>query len=62
VVSTYLRRAYQLIESASVAEKFTPIGVIPTKESHVRPLLALESDDDRQAQKKPGGGPALSKL
>lgn len=39
--------ANRIIAAASAAEKLEPIGSIPIRESHVRPLLALESDDDR---------------
>ena len=41
----------RLIETASAAEKISSIGevFIPSRESHVRPLLKLDSDADRAA-------------
>jgi hypothetical protein len=43
-------RSHQLIESAGIVDKLsTLVDVLPTKETHCRALLALESDDDRAA-------------
>ncbi len=43
-------RATRLIEAASIVEKMVPIGtVLPSRESHVRPLLKLENDEERAA-------------
>jgi protein gp37 len=45
------QRAYELIEAASVTEELSEISdILPTRESHVRPLVErLESDDERIA-------------
>lgn len=43
-------RARQLIGAAEAAEKIaTIVTILPGRESHVRPLLALESDEERAA-------------
>ncbi|MCC8400948.1 hypothetical protein LJ655_03410 [Paraburkholderia sp. MMS20-SJTN17] len=40
-------QAYRLIDAATLAERLSPIGDIPSRESHVRRLLRLENDKDR---------------
>ena len=43
-------RARQLIEAAEIAAKMeTIVSILPSRESHVRPLLRLASDADRAA-------------
>jgi hypothetical protein len=41
--------ANRMIEAAGVAESLAPIGAIPTHESQMRPLAALEPEDQRTA-------------
>lgn len=43
------RRTVELIESANAAEKLRNSASFPTRESHVRPLLKLTSDEERAA-------------
>lgn len=43
-------RGRQLIEAGSAAQKMaTIVGILPTRESHVRPLLRIEDDGERAA-------------
>lgn len=43
-------RVYQLIDAAAAAEKMsTIVDILPARESHVRPLLKLENDEERSA-------------
>ena len=42
-------QAYRLIDSAATIENLSPIGDIPKKESHVRPLVKLTPEQQRQA-------------
>ena len=43
-------RAFRLIDAAEAVSKMLPIGnILPARESHVRELLKIESDQDRAA-------------